>query len=274
MTAEELELLDVGKTFSKQGAFIKAIEKVTFSVAGGEFVCILGPSGCGKSTLLRMMAGLTRPDTGVVKFQGSVLSGPHPKISMVFQNFALLPWKRVIENVELGLKIRGKPAHERRRIARGLIEKVGLHGFEHSYPVELSGGMKQRVGLARALATDPDAILLDEPFSALDEFTASTLRREVLRIWRENEQMFVMVTHSIHEALELANKIVILSSRPATVKELIDIEIPWPRNATQGAFTKYEKRIFSLLREELSELYDMEKGYGDLDDSKAIPKAT
>jgi len=177
---------------------------------------------------------------------------------MVFQSFGLLPWKTVQENVELGLKLQGAGKVERRKISKEYIDMVGLSGFESNYPIELSGGMKQRVGFARALATDPEVVLLDEPFSALDELTASNLRRQVLRLWRDMEKTFVMVTHSISEAVELAKRIVVLSPRPASVRETVPIEMDWPRKRSSPQFAQYEKSLFSMLKTDLNMLYDME----------------
>lgn len=254
----DLEVLGVTKSFDSGESNLIALRDVDFEVYQGEFQCIVGPSGCGKSTLLRIMAGLTKPTSGVIKFRGTEIEKPHPKISMVFQTFALLPWKTVFENVELGLKLRGIPKLERHRISKEHIDLVGLKGFENSYPKQLSGGMRQRVGFARALATDPEVVLLDEPFSALDELTANSLRQEVLRLWRDMGKTFVMVTHSISEAVELAKRIVVLSSRPAKVKDIVGIEMPWPRKRASPDFESYESRVFSLLKEDLNKLYDME----------------
>jgi len=256
--ASLIEIVDITKTFSEEDGDVTALDNVNFMVHEGEFQCIVGPSGCGKSTLLRVMAGLCPPSSGVVKFKGVPLRGPHPKISMVFQSFALLPWKTVQENVELGLKLRGVRKSERRRITKEHIDMVGLSSFATSYPVELSGGMKQRVGFARALATDPEVVLLDEPFSALDELTASKLRNETQRLWKEMKKTFVMVTHSISEAVELAEQVVVLTARPANVKEIVDIEMELPRRKGEYRFNEYERKLFSLIDTEMNRLYDME----------------
>jgi len=253
-----IEVIGIKKSFVKGDSEGPALKDVSFEVHESEFQCIIGPSGCGKSTLLRIIAGLCPPTSGVVKFKGVPVRKPHPKISMVFQSFALLPWKTVQENVELGLKLRGIGKAERQRISKEYIRMVGLHGFEHNYPIELSGGMKQRVGLARALATDPDVILLDEPFSAIDELTASKLRNEILHLWKDLKKTFVMVTHSISEALELAKRVVILSARPANVREIVSIEMAWPRKRSEPEFAEYERKLLSLLSTELNMLYDME----------------
>lgn len=252
MTSNLMELDMVCKVFRKSETRLAALDRVTFSVGEGDFLCIIGPSGCGKSTLLRIMAGLTDPTSGTVRFHGSPLSGPHPKITMVFQTFALLPWKTVIENIELGLKLQGMPKRERRELSMRYVETVGLKGFENNYPVELSGGMRQRVGFARALATDPEMILLDEAFSALDEFTANTLRAEIVRLWRETRKTFVMVTHSISEALQLSSRIIVMTARPGRVKESLEVDIPWPRERLSQEFAEREARLFSSLRDELT----------------------
>lgn len=253
-----IEIVDVAKSFTKEDSDVTALENVNFEVHEGEFQCIVGPSGCGKSTLLRVIAGLCTPTSGVVKFKGVPVRGPHPKISMVFQSFALLPWKTVQENVELGLKLRGVGKFERRRASKEHLDMVGLSSFATSYPVELSGGMKQRVGFARALATDPEVVLLDEPFSALDELTASKLRNETLRLWRNMQKTFVMVTHSISEAVELAERVVVLTASPAMVREIVDIEMELPRRKGECRFNEYERKLFSLIDTEMNKLYDME----------------
>ena len=252
MTNDLMELDRICKAFHKSETRLAVLDRVSLSVGEGDFLCIIGPSGRGKSTLLRIMAGLTDATSGIVKFHGSPLSGPHPKITMVFQTFALLPWKTVVENIELGLKLQGMPKKERRELSMKYVEMVGLRGFENNYPVELSGGMRQRVGFARALATDPEMILLDEAFSALDEFTANTLRAEIVRLWRETGKTFVMVTHSISEALQLSSRIIVMTARPGRMKESFEVDIPWPREKLSQEFAEREIRLFASLRDELT----------------------
>jgi len=224
---------------------------VTFDVDHGEFVSIVGPSGCGKSTLLKIMAGLDSPSSGEVRVKGDPICGPHSKIGMVFQAFGLFPWRTVIENVEYGLEMRSVRKSERRGIARHYLEMVGLEGYEHMYPKQLSGGMKQRVGIARALAVEPEIVLMDEAFSAIDEVTAEVLREEVASIHKETGKTFVLVTHNLPEAIELADKVVVLSSRPAKVKRIFPVELNRPRDRAHATFIHMHRDILHLLKEEL-----------------------
>lgn len=243
---------DVSKIFEAGDHKIQALDSVTFDVFPHEFLCIVGPSGCGKSTLLRIMDGLDSASSGQVLFKGIPITEPSPKISMIFQTFALLPWKNVRENIELGLEAQGIALRERHERAAKYIEAVGLSGFEDAYPRELSGGMKQRVGIARALAVEPEVLLMDEPFSSLDELTADSLRREVLEIWREPTKVtdtFIMVTHNVHEAVFMADRIVVLRARPGTLVADIAIDLPRPREryAHTEEFYKYEQQIISQI---------------------------
>jgi len=230
---------------------IPTLEEVTFHVHEREFIGIIGPSGCRKSTHLQIVAGLDKPTKGEVRLKGETISRPHPKISMVFQNFALFPWRTVLQNVEFGLEVQGVPRETRRRIAMRLIETVGLTGYEHCYPKELSGGMKQRVGIARALAVDPEVVLLDEAFSSVDEFTAQVLRHEVLELWEETGKTFILVTHNLTEAIEMADRILVLTSRPARVKHVVHVNLKRPRSRTWKSFQRLQHELFELLREEL-----------------------
>jgi NitT/TauT family transport system ATP-binding protein len=198
-----------------------------------------------------MIAGIDRPSSGEIKFRGDVVTAPHPKISMVFQSFALFPWRTVAQNVEFGLEVQGVPKRERENIARHFLAMVGLKGSESLYPRQLSGGMKQRVGIARALAIDPEVILMDEAFSAIDEFTAETLRSEVAEIHAKTKKTFLLVTHNLPEAIELADRILVLSARPAKIKSIVPIEIERPRNQTDSEFVSIHRDIFALLQGEL-----------------------
>lgn len=201
----------------------EAIKDFSLTVPAGEFVAIVGPSGCGKSTLLKIIAGLIKPVHGQVETGGQ-------NLAMVFQNFAIFPWLTVTENIEFGLKMNREPAKKYRQIVREKIEEVGLKGFEHEYPQKLSGGMRQRVGLARALAVNPQLLLMDEPFSSLDAFTAEKLRQELMTIWLKYKMTIVLVTHLIEEAVELADRIVVLSQRPAIIKSDQKVILPRPRD--------------------------------------------
>ena len=239
------------KVYPDPPQIVTALQDISFHVNEGEFLCIVGPSGCGKSTLLRMIAGLDHPSTGQIKFRGDVVTAPHPKISMVFQSFALFPWRTVIQNVEFGLEVQGVSKKERRAVAGNLLEMVGLKGSESLYPRQLSGGMKQRVGIARALAIDPEVVLMDEAFSAIDEFTAEALRSEVAEIHHETKKTFLLVTHNLPEAIELADRILVLSARPAKIKSIVSVEIERPRVQTDSEFVSIHRDIFALLQAEL-----------------------
>ena len=247
----QMELLNVTKVYPSQSAETHALKDITFNIHEGEFLCIVGPTGCGKSTLLKIIAGLDQPTSGLIKFQGEAVTEPHPKISMVFQSFALFPWRTVLQNIEFGLEVQRVPKKERKEIAMEFVEMVNLKGYENCYPKHLSGGMKQRVGIARALATDPEIILMDEAFSAIDEFTAQTLRREVTEIWAETKKTFVLVTHNLEEAIELADRILVLTSVPGRVKSLVSVTLKRPRRRGTSNFLKFHRQIFRLLREEL-----------------------
>lgn len=241
-----LELERVSKRFGP----LAALEEISLKVEEEEFIAIVGPSGCGKSTLLRIMAGLIPPSSGRVLLEGRALNGVNYETALVFQSFALLPWLTVQANVELGLEARRLPAEERQRKAAFYIDKVGLEGYEEAYPRELSGGMKQRVGLARALAVEPKILLMDEPFSSLDALTAISLRELVLDLWADPQvpvAACVLVTHLIDEAVELADRVVVLSHRPGRIVEEVRVELPRPRDKRAEAFNNYIDRIFSLM---------------------------
>jgi NitT/TauT family transport system ATP-binding protein len=226
-------------------------------VEAEEFVALLGPSGCGKSTLLSIVAGLLAPTTGVVAFEGEAAGAGapadvrRPPTAMVFQEFALFPWRTVQRNVELGLEEAGVPAAERARRARRFIELTGLAGFETKYPHQLSGGMRQRVGIARALAVDPAVLLMDEPFSALDAQTRQLMQEELLTIWERTRKTILYVTHNIHEAVYMADRVVVLSRRPGRV--LAEVPIPLGRPRTEAmmgepAFARAAERIWGLIK--------------------------
>lgn len=222
----------------KGGGKTPALRDISFSVDCGEFISIIGPSGCGKSTLLRIIAGFIKAKSGSIKNSSSAMS-------MVFQNFALFPWLTVIGNVEFGLKMSGTGENERRKRALEKIKDVGLSGFENNYIHELSGGMRQRVGIARALAVSPDLLLMDEPFSNLDELTAEKLRADLLTLWEKYKMTVIMVTHLIEEAVELSDRVIVLSSRPAAVKKIIPINIGRPRDKRSPEYFKFVDLITS-----------------------------
>jgi NitT/TauT family transport system ATP-binding protein len=228
-----IEVEKVTKSFESDKTRILVLDNVSFNVGKDEFLCLVGPSGCGKSTLLRIMAGLEKLDSGRILFNGQPITAPSPKIAMVFQLFGLLPWKTALENVEVPLEVLGMDKQKRVHVAEEYLRMVGLEGFENTYPHDLSGGMKQRVGIARALALSPDVLLMDEPFSSLDELTAKTLRELVLNIWRNPilpTNSFVMVSHNVEEAVFMADRVVVMSPRPGKVVGEIGIDIPRPRS--------------------------------------------
>jgi len=216
--------------FRTQQGRLWALGGVSFRVAPGEFLCIVGPSGCGKTTLLRILGGLARPTGGSVYLEGEPLTAPRRRIGFVFQKAALLPWRTVLENVTLPLEIQGVEAAEARRRAEELLELVRLQGFEGAYPHELSGGMEQRVAIARALVHDPAILLLDEPFGALDALTRERMNLELLRIWRAKRKTVVMVTHSIQEAIFLADRVLVMSPRPGRIEASFPVPLPRPRH--------------------------------------------
>lgn len=228
-----IEIEAVSKHFVSDKTQILVLDNVSFSVCKDEFLVIVGPSGCGKSTLLRMMAGLEKPDSGRILFKGQPVEAPTPKVAMVFQLFGLLPWKTALENVEVPLEVLGLPKQGRAHIAEEYLRMVGLEEFGNTYPHDLSGGMKQRVGIARALALKPDVLLMDEPFSSLDELTAKTLRELVLEIWRDPAvptNTFIMVSHNVEEAVFMADRVVVMSPRPGRVVGEVKIDLPRPRS--------------------------------------------
>jgi NitT/TauT family transport system ATP-binding protein len=242
---------DVSKTYDAgRDRLVAALEKVSLAVASEELVALLGPSGCGKSTLLNIIAGLLTPTSGAVHFEGD--RGPgQPPTAMVFQEFALFPWRTVQKNVEFGLEELGVDASRRAGEARRLIELTGLEGFEGKYPHELSGGMRQRVGIARALAVDPAVLLMDEPFSALDAQTRQLMQEELLGIWERTRKTIVYVTHNIQEAVYMADRVIVLSRRPGRVLE--DLRVPLARPRTESmmadpAFAHAAERIWTLIK--------------------------
>ena len=235
---KRMEINGISKTFFSDKGYFTAIKDVSFDVNDSEFLVILGPGRCGKTVLLNIIAGLEQQTEGKVVYNGREWKGVNPEISMVFQKLALMPFKTVMENVELGLKFRGMSKVQRREIAQHYIELVGLKGFEKSYPTQLSGGMKQRVGIARAYAADPKLLIMDEPFGQLDAQTRYQMQEEILRIWEKEKRTVIFVTNNIEEACYLGDRIILLSDCPATVKEVYPISIPRPRDMVSGEFLK------------------------------------
>jgi NitT/TauT family transport system ATP-binding protein len=254
-----LQIIGVSKSYAlPRGAEFEAIRSVDLSMTEGEFVTILGPTGCGKSSLLRIVAGLEPPSAGRVIFDGAPIEGPSWRRGMVFQEYALPPWKTVAQNVELGLKFRGVAPKERAEIARRYITLVGLAGFETRYPRELSGGMRQRCALARTLANDPELLLMDEPFAAVDAQTREILQDELLNIWGQHlevskRKMVLFVTHAIDEAVFLSDRVVVMSSRPGVIKETFANPLPRPRTQqtrSSTSFLEVRDHLWGLLKAE------------------------
>jgi len=246
-----IHLDHVGKSFVKpDGGALVVLDDINFDIRAGEIVALLGRSGCGKSTLLRIIAGLIAPTTGTARYHGAELSGPNPGAAMVFQNFALMPWLNVQKNVELGLAARGVAPAERRQRALQAIDLIGLDGFETAYPKELSGGMRQRVGFARALVLQPDLLLMDEPFSALDVLTGENLRNELMTLWSGHDfptRAICLVTHNIEEAITLADRVVVLGTHPGRLLAELPIELERPRDRRSPAFEALVDKLYGLL---------------------------
>ena len=245
-----LELRHVGKTYGRPPRLFQAIADVDLRIRSGDFVALLGPSGSGKSTLLRIITGLTPPSSGEVLYRGRPLTGINPYATIVFQTFALYPWLTVEQNVELGLRARGVGVAERRNRALELIDLVGLDGFESAYPRELSGGMRQKVGFARAMVVEPELLCLDEPFSALDVLSADALRGELLELWlnrRIPTRAILMVTHSIEEAVFMADRVVVMESDPGRIVAEMNVVLPHPRHRKDAAFQRLVDRVYSLV---------------------------
>ncbi len=237
-----LNLKNISQKFKTKGEDLIALKDISLSVRQGEFVTFIGPSGCGKSTLLRIIGGLQKPVDGVVSWE------ERPKIGFVFQNYALFPFLTVFENIEFGLKMSGVKSSQRKKLVTELISEVGLTGFADKHPKELSGGMKQRVGIARSLSISPNVLLMDEPFSSLDEFTAESLRSLLLKLWEKRGITVIMVTHLIREALDLSDTIVVFTPRPGTVEKIINNPLKRPRELRSNGFFIMEDKLKSLVK--------------------------
>ncbi|GGN79672.1 ABC transporter ATP-binding protein [Nocardia rhizosphaerihabitans] len=275
-TTAKLALHGVGKQFAVRGAAEKftAIDDITIEVGAGEFLVLVGPSGSGKSTLLDLLGGLSTPSSGQILLDGAPITGPGLDRGVVFQQYALLPWRTARANIQFGLEAKGVARKERKQIADHYLELVGLAGFGDRYPHELSGGMKQRVAIARSLAFDPEVLLMDEPFAALDAQTRESLQDELLRIWRTTGKTILFITHGIDEAVYLGQRVAVLTSRPGRVKAVIDIDIDRTGDIdvrSSEQFRDYRHRIWTELQSEVSRAQQLELA---TDDSAATADAS
>jgi len=240
----KLTLKNVSKGYVVGNSVFSAVNNVSLDVYDNEFLVLLGPGRCGKTVLLNMIAGLEEPSFGDIMVEGDRINGKSdPRVGMVFQELALMPWKTVMQNVELGLKIRGVPKKERREVAQKYIDLVGLHGFEKSYPAQLSGGMKQRVGIARAYTSNPQILLMDEPFGQLDAQTRYAMQEEIQRVWQTEKRTVIFVTNNIEEAVYLGDRIVLFTNCPAHVKAEYTIDLPRPRDTVDPEFLRLRREI-------------------------------
>jgi NitT/TauT family transport system ATP-binding protein len=245
-----ISISSLSKVFTKEKKEVVALRDFALDVKEGEFVCLLGPSGCGKTTVLRIVAGLDDKTSGSVELYGRKITSAGPDRGMVFQEFALFPWRTVRKNIEFGLDVKGIPEQKRAAISKKYIDLVGLTGFEDAHPKELSGGMKQRVGIARALANEPRVLLMDEPFGALDAQTRNLMQKELLRIWSATKKTILFVTHSVDEAVFLADRIIVMTARPGKVREIIPVDLARPRDRTSREFIEVRGKVLSELDEE------------------------
>jgi ABC-type nitrate/sulfonate/bicarbonate transport system ATPase subunit len=241
-TPVKVSIQNISMTFSAEGKRVDVLDDVSLDVRAGELICLLGPSGCGKSTLLNMVGGFLAPTSGQVLIDRQPVRGPDPRRIFVFQERGVFPWLTVEGNIGFGL--RGLPKAERARKVAHYVELVGLRGFERAYPHELSGGMKQRVEVARALAVNPDTLYLDEPFGALDSITRIQMRSELLRIWEAEKKTILFVTHDIEESVQLADRVVVMSARPAKIRRVVEIDIPHPRDLSSPRYLELRDSIF------------------------------
>jgi len=258
MSHPKLAVRNLHKIFQVDEGFgrfssITAIDNINLEIREGEMMTIIGPSGCGKTTLLMILAGLYEKSSGEVLLNANPIDGPGLDRGVVFQEFALFPWLSVRNNICFGLKMKGVPASEHDRIVRQYLKMVKLEEFEKIFPHRLSGGMKQRVGIARALAYAPELLLMDEPFGALDSQTRSSLQQMLVEIWQETKKTILFVTHSVREAVFLSDRIVVLSRRPSKIRTIIDVKLPRPRQRLSGPFLRHEEELEELIAQELVE---------------------
>lgn len=251
-----LEIQNLTQTFVQEGAQLQVLEDLNFSVDDGQFVALLGPSGCGKSTLFNIISGLLVPDTGEIYLKGKRIYGNTGDFAYMQQKDLLLPWRTVLKNVLIGPEIHNEPIDCARAEGEKRLAQLGLSGFENSYPMQLSGGMRQRVALVRTLLFRKDVLLLDEPFGALDAMTRTVMQSILLGIWAEDKQTVLLITHDIEEALLLADKIYVLTARPATLKAELPVPLPRPRDITDAAFIRLKRELLASLHVEMSDVFD------------------
>ncbi len=252
----KLHIDNVYKEYDGRNGKTVALNGVTLDIMENEFVCVIGPSGCGKSTLLNIIAGLLEPTSGSVCLDGKQIEGTGVERGVVFQQYALFPWRTVLKNVTFGLEMQKVPKDEAKETAMKYIKAVGLDGFENAYPKELSGGMKQRVAIARAYAVNPEVLLMDEPFGAVDAQTRTQLQTELLNMWEEERKTCFFITHDVDEAIVLAQRVVVMSARPGRIKEIVDIDIPYPRDQEtklMPRFNELKNHVWSLVYQEFLE---------------------
>jgi NitT/TauT family transport system ATP-binding protein len=249
----DLQIRDLNQSFPRDDrSELTVLEHLSFEVRDKEFVCILGSSGCGKTTLLRLIAGLDEARSGSIILDGEEIKGPSPKVGFVFQEYSLFPWRRVIDNIAFGLEMKGMGREERYRIAEQYLDLVNLTQFRNSYPSELSGGMRQRVAVARALALNQVLLLMDEPFGALDAQTRNMLQQELLGIWEKTRKTVVFITHSVDEAVFLSDRIIVLTPRPGRICRIFPVELPRPRDRTSMEFGQVRRDVLDLINQNCS----------------------
>ena len=249
----DLEIRNLSQSFPRDdGSVLTVLDDLTFEVKDKEFVCILGSSGCGKTTLLRLIAGLDEARSGQIILDGEEIHGTNPKVGFVFQEYSLFPWRTVIDNIAFGLEMKGMGKEERYRIADHYLQLVNLTQFRNSYPSELSGGMRQRVAVTRALALDPVLLLMDEPFGALDAQTRNALQQELLQIWEKTKKTIVFITHSVDEAVFMADRIIVLTPRPGRLCQIFPVELPRPRDRTSVEFAQVRRDVLDQINRHCS----------------------
>lgn len=253
-----LEIKNVEKVFQINDEYLQAVEKTNAEIKNGEFISIVGPSGCGKSTLIRMISGLETPSSGEIKLKGNKVTKPTLDIGMIFQESRLFPWLSIEKNIEFGISDKSIKRAERKELVNKMINLVGLKGFSKALPKQLSGGMQQRASIARGLINNPEILLLDEPFGALDAFTRMNMQQELLKIWKQKKNTMILVTHDIDEAIFLSTRIFIMSERPGTIKDVIEINLKGQRDRSSSEFMEIRKRIMKSLfgkNDEMIEYY-------------------